>query len=43
LVGAPLDFDIPWDRLDAHSVEIEQRQADSVVLVENELQGSAPE
>jgi hypothetical protein len=41
--GAPLDFDIPWDRLDAYSAEIEQQQLDSMVFVGSELQDSAPE
>jgi hypothetical protein len=41
--GSPLDFDIPWDRLDAYSAEIEQQRRDNVVFVEPQLYNAAPE
>ena len=41
--GSALDFDIPWDRLDAYSAEMEQQRSGNVVFVEPQLDNSAPE
>lgn len=41
--GSPLDFNIPWDRLDAYSEVVERERRESVVFVDTDLYGSAPE
>lgn len=41
--GGPLSFDIPWERLDAYSAEVEQERNSNVVFVEAQLHNSAPE
>lgn len=40
--GSPLEFDIPWDRLDAFSAEYERERSDNAVF-EPPLNGSAPD
>ena len=41
--GSRLDFDIPWDRLDAYSAEMEQQRREDVIFFEPQLYNSAPE
>jgi hypothetical protein len=41
--GFPLEFDIPWDRLDSFSAEMEQHQHDDIVNVKSQLHNAAPE
>ncbi|CAO2648291.1 Nn.00g075580.m01.CDS01 [Neocucurbitaria sp. VM-36] len=41
--GHTLDFDVPWDKLDIYSEELETERRESTVFVENQLRGSAPE
>lgn len=41
--GSKLDFDIPWEKLDAYSAEMEQQRRADAVVVERHLQNSAPE
>lgn len=41
--GQKLTFDIPWDRLDAYSAEIEQERRNSLVYVEPPLHNSVCE
>lgn len=41
--GSGLDFDIPWDKLDAYSEGVERERRDNVVFVDDQLVGSAPE
>lgn len=41
--GSPLDFNIPWDRIDAYSEAIEKERRASVVFVDTDLYGCAPE
>jgi hypothetical protein len=41
--GSALDFDIPWQKLDAYSTKMEQQRRDDVVFVESQLLNSAPE
>lgn len=41
--GSGLDFGIPWDRLDEYSGEMEQQRREDVVVLEPQLENSAPE
>lgn len=43
LGGPPMELNIPWDRLDAFSAEVDQQRFESAVYVEDELHNSAPE
>lgn len=41
--GSRLEFDIPWDRLDAYSAEMEQQRREDIVFLEPQLINCAPE
>jgi hypothetical protein len=42
-VSSPLEFNIPWDRLDAYSAEFEREQSERAAFFELPLYASAPE